>query len=92
MALVSILSACGLMTSEAAFLTPTAVVYVSTGTGTKDAIIDNANLSDPPSPTSTQDASAGKWTGVGSIKQEIVLDLGQSYSLDRKSTRLNSSH
>jgi hypothetical protein len=82
-ALASVLSACGLMTSQAAFLNPTAVVYVSTGADTAPAMIDDANLSDPPSPSSTHDAGAGQWTGPGSTRQEIALDLGQTYSLTK---------
>ena len=78
-----VLSACAILTSQAAFLKPTAVVYVSTGADSAPALIDDANLSDPPSPSSTHDESAGRWTGPGSIKQDIVLDLGQSYSLTK---------
>ena len=81
-ALASVLSAIGL-TSQAAFLKPTEVVYVSTGADGAPAMIDDANLSDPPSATSTHAEGAGQWTGPGSTKQEIALDLGQTVSLTK---------
>ncbi len=76
------MSAIGL-TSQAAFLKPTEVVYVSTGADGAPAMIDDANLSDPPGPTSTHPEGSGQWTGPGSTKQEIALDLGQTVSLTK---------
>src|SRR5688572_27847946 len=81
-AVALIVCACGLLTSRAAFLNPAAVVYVSTGADSGPAMIDDTSLSAPPSPSSTHDGVL-RWTGPGSIRQEIVLDLGQAYSLTK---------
>lgn len=82
LALSSLFFAFGSWSSRADFLNPVEVVFVSTGAASKDALIDDANLSDPPSPSSIHPASAGKWTSAaGSIRQEIIVDLGDAYSL-----------
>ena len=80
--LLLLLFACAQISSQAAFLNPTAVVFASAGETSAPAVIDDATLSDPTSPTATNDGS-NKWTAPGSIRAEIVLDLGAKVDLTK---------
>jgi hypothetical protein len=67
----------------AAFLTPAAIVFASNGETTAPALIDDEQLSSPPSAESTHDPSAAQWTTQGSTKAEVVVDLGKTTDLTR---------
>ncbi|MCI0535452.1 MAG: Ig-like domain-containing protein, partial [Verrucomicrobiales bacterium] len=69
--------------ARADILTPTAVVFASNGEDSAPALIDDSQLSSPLSASSTHDESAGRWTTLGSIRAEVVLDLGRSVDLTK---------
>lgn len=70
---------------RAAFLQPVAVL-ASNGQATQDALINGLGFDDPGigSPQSIHNqATAEMWSGIGSIKEYVVFDLGQTVSLTK---------
>src|SRR5262245_4597314 len=71
------------VSGRAAFLTPASIVFASNGEATAPALIDDEQLSSPPSADSTHDPSAAQWTTQGSTKADVVVDLGTTTDLTK---------
>ena len=82
LALVSTLSFT-LTPVRAEFIQPVAA-YASNGEATQDALIDGLGFEDPGvgSPASVHNRTGGEmWSGVGSIKEHVIFDLGKTVSI-----------
>jgi hypothetical protein len=72
------------LTANAEFILPEEIVFISNGEDSADALIDDFDLFDePPTPQSIHDPAGGNWSAVGSIKADIVFDLGERISLTK---------
>ncbi len=68
---------------EAALITP-AAVYASNGEDSAEFLIDGADLSaDPATAEATHDPAGGMWSVVGTIKAEVILDLGEAMDVTK---------
>ncbi|MEO8428023.1 MAG: Ig-like domain-containing protein [Verrucomicrobiota bacterium] len=78
-----VLSSGSLLRAE--FIQPVAV-QASNGQATQDALLNGQGFDDPGlgSPTSIHNQAAGEmWSGVGSIREYVIFDLGTNVSLTK---------
>jgi hypothetical protein len=69
---------------QAEFIQPVAVL-ASNGAGTQDTLIDGGGFDDPvgsPQAVHTPDG-AQMWSGVGSIRESVIFDLGKAVNLTK---------
>lgn len=74
----------GMNLTFAEFILPEGIAFISNGEDTADLLIDDFDLiDDPPTPESTHDPFGGNWSAVGSIKADVIFDLGKRMSLTK---------